>query len=106
MGGTPAQAVQHALLEIVSQKPDLVVSGINYGENIATGITISGTVGAAMEAAAAGIPAMAVSLETDKIHHLSYQSIMMSFSELRFISKISKIFQSWFKNNIISYLKR
>ncbi len=74
IGGTPAQAVQHSILEILPQKPDLVVSGINYGENLATGITISGTVGAAMEAAAVGIPAMAVSLETDKIHHLSYST--------------------------------
>jgi 5'-nucleotidase len=74
VGGTPAQAVQHGLLEILSVKPDLVVSGINYGENLATGITISGTVGAAMEAASMGIPAMAVSLETDKIHHLSYST--------------------------------
>ncbi len=72
VGGTPAQAVQHGLLEILPQKPDLVVSGINYGENVATGITISGTVGAAMEAASMGIPALAMSLETDKMHHLSY----------------------------------
>lgn len=74
VGGTPAQAVQHGLLEILPHKPDLVVSGINYGENLATGITISGTVGAAMEAAAMGIPALAVSLETDKMHHLSYST--------------------------------
>ncbi len=86
IGGTPAQAVQHGLLEILPQKPDLVVSGINYGENLATGITISGTVGAAMEAASVGIPAMAISLETDKIHHLSYStevdfSVAAHFSE-------------------------
>ncbi len=72
VGGSPAQAVQHALLEIMPHQPDLVVSGINYGENMATGITISGTVGAAMEAAAEGIPALAVSLETDKKHHFHY----------------------------------
>lgn len=71
VGGTPAQAVQHALLEILPQKPDLAVSGINYGENIGTAITISGTVGAALEAAAFGIPALAVSLETDPEHHYS-----------------------------------
>lgn len=74
VGGTPAQAVLHGLLEIMPQKPDLVVSGINYGENVATGITVSGTVGAAMEAASHGIPALAVSLETDKEHHLSYST--------------------------------
>jgi 5'-nucleotidase len=72
VGGTPAQAVLHGILEIMPVKPDLVVSGINYGENVATGITVSGTVGAAMEAASHFIPALAVSLETDKEHHLSY----------------------------------
>jgi 5'-nucleotidase len=72
VGGSPAQAVLHAILEIMPQPPDLVVSGINYGENIGTGVTISGTVGAAMEAAALGYRAMAVSLETDQKYHLSY----------------------------------
>lgn len=70
--GTPAQAVQHGLLELVPRRPDLVVSGINYGENVGSGITISGTVGAAMEAASMGIPSLAVSLETPKEYHLSH----------------------------------
>jgi len=72
VGGSPAQAVLHAILEIMPQPPDLVVSGINYGENIGTGVTISGTVGAAMEAAALGHRAMAVSLETHRQYHQSY----------------------------------
>ena len=72
VGGTPAQVVQHAILEIMPECPDLVVSGINYGVNVGFGVTISGTVGAAMEAAAHGIPSLAVSLETDVDHHLSY----------------------------------
>jgi len=74
VGGSPAQAVQHGLLEILSEKPNLVISGINYGENVATGITISGTVGAAMEAASMGVPALAVSLQTDPMHHMSYST--------------------------------
>ena len=74
VGGSPAQVVQHGLLEILPEKPDLVVSGINYGENVATGITISGTVGAAMEAAAMGIPALAMSLATDQALHLTYST--------------------------------
>ena len=45
--------------EIMPAPPDLVVSGINYGENLGTSITISGTVGAAMEGAGMGIPPMA-----------------------------------------------
>jgi 5'-nucleotidase len=72
VGGTPAQAVLHAVLEIMPRRPDLVVSGINYGENICLGITISGTVGAAMEGASLGIPSLAISLETRKEQHLSY----------------------------------
>lgn len=72
VGGTPAQTVLHAVLEILPRCPDLVVSGINYGENVGSGVTISGTVGAALEAAALGIPALAISLETELEHHLSY----------------------------------
>lgn len=72
--GTPAQVVQHGLLEVVPRKPDLVVAGINYGENVGTGVTISGTVGAALEAASFGIPALAVSLETPKEYHHSYSA--------------------------------
>lgn len=74
VGGTPAQAVQHAVLEILPRPPDLVVSGINYGENVGSGVTISGTVGAALEGAALGVPSLAISLETDPIHHLSYSA--------------------------------
>ena len=44
VGGTPAQAVLHGVFEIVPRKPDLVVSGINYGENLGLGVTVSGTV--------------------------------------------------------------
>lgn len=70
--GTPAQTVQHALLEILPRRPSLVVAGINYGENVGTSVTISGTVGAALEGASFGIPALAISLETPKEYHLSH----------------------------------
>jgi 5'-nucleotidase len=74
VGGTPAQAVLHAVLEILPEKPILAVSGINYGENLGTGITVSGTVGAALEAATHGIPALAISLETKREYHLTYST--------------------------------
>ncbi|HZU86394.1 MAG TPA: 5'/3'-nucleotidase SurE, partial [Anaerolineaceae bacterium] len=63
VGGTPAQTTLHGVLELTPRKPDLVVAGINYGENVGDGVTISGTVGAAMEAASMGIPALAMSLQ-------------------------------------------
>ncbi|TLN28418.1 5'/3'-nucleotidase SurE, partial [bacterium] len=72
IGGTPAQSVLHACLEILPQMPDLVVSGINYGENVGSGITVSGTVGAALEGAAFGIPAIAVSLELPSMDFMGY----------------------------------
>ena len=72
IGGSPAQTVQHAVYEVLPQPPDLVVSGINYGENVGTGITASGTVGAALEAATIGVATLAISLETDPQHHFSY----------------------------------
>jgi len=74
VGGTPAQAVQHAIFELTPRKPDLVVAGINYGENLTTGISVSGTVGAAMEGAAFGVPSLAVSQETDSSYFLSYSN--------------------------------
>jgi len=68
---SPAQTVARAWIEILPRLPDLVISGINYGENMGTGTTVSGTVGAAIEAACAGIPALAVSLETSPDFHYS-----------------------------------
>lgn len=67
VGGTPTQTVQHAILEILPVKPDLVVSGINYGENVASDLTTSGTFGAALEAASLGIPALATSLQLKNV---------------------------------------
>jgi 5'-nucleotidase len=71
MDSSPAQTVTRAWLEVLSRLPDLLISGINYGENMGTGVTVSGTVGAAIEAACAGIPALAVSLETSPDFHYS-----------------------------------
>lgn len=86
VGGTPAQSVLHGILEIMPQPPDLIVSGINYGENVGWGVTVSGTVGAALEGASRGIPSMAISLETDLIHQLSY-STDVDFSTSAYFTK-------------------
>jgi 5'-nucleotidase len=75
VGGSPAQTVLHAVLEILPRRPDIVVSGINYGENVGTGVTISGTVGAALEAGALGLPALAVSLQLLSENWYTYDQI-------------------------------
>jgi 5'-nucleotidase len=68
---SPALAVQHAILELAPRRPSLVVSGVNFGLNMTTEVTISGTVGAALEASSFDIPALAVSLEMGAEHHLT-----------------------------------
>jgi 5'-nucleotidase len=72
MHGSPAQTVLCALMELVPRKPALCISGINFGENVGSAVTSSGTVGAAMEAADEGVPALAVSLETDRQYHYNH----------------------------------
>ncbi|RUO97960.1 5'/3'-nucleotidase SurE [Hyphomicrobium sp.] len=69
IAGTPTDCVIMAVRHILrDQPPDLVLSGVNHGSNLAEDITYSGTVAAAMEGALLGIPAIALSL-------------MMSFEE-------------------------
>lgn len=64
VSGTPTDAVLVGIFEIADEKPDLVISGINVGENLGMSeLTTSGTIGAAMEAAAQGIPSLSVSLQ-------------------------------------------
>jgi len=62
--GTPTDCVKIYLEAIAEgKKPDMVLSGINHGANLATDVLYSGTVGAAMEGYLHGIPSAAVSLD-------------------------------------------
>lgn len=62
--GTPADCVKLAVGAVFERPPDLVVSGINLGANVATNVIYSGTVSAATEARILGLPSIAVSLGT------------------------------------------
>ena len=62
VSGTPADAIILALHQILSERPDIVVSGINPGANLGENVIYSGTVAAALEATLHGVPAIAVSL--------------------------------------------
>jgi 5'-nucleotidase len=62
--GAPSDCVALGLLGLVSPSIDLVVSGINPSANLGHDVTYSGTVTAAMEAAIAGVPGIAVSLDS------------------------------------------
>jgi len=60
--GTPADCVMFALNELLRDKPDLVISGINAGGNLGQDVLYSGTVSAAFEGAVHGVKAIAISL--------------------------------------------
>lgn len=66
--GAPSDCVSLAMLGFFKEPIDLVVSGINVGANLGHDVTYSGTVTAAMEAVIAGVPGIAVSLETVEGH--------------------------------------
>lgn len=61
--GFPADGVRYALQHMVNPLPDFVVSGINNGYNLGRTIVNSGTIGAAMEAARVGVPAICISTD-------------------------------------------
>ena len=66
INGTPADCVIYALRHLFVQFPDLVISGINHGANLGDDIMYSGTVAAAREASAHGVPSLAVSQAYDE----------------------------------------
>ncbi len=64
--GSPADCVKLGVVELLEERPDLIVSGINGGLNAGINVLYSGTVGAAIEGAFFGITSIAVSLEWDE----------------------------------------
>ena len=65
LDGTPASCIKFGIDNVLyPDRPDLIVSGVNHGSNAATASIYSGTIGAAMEGAVNGIPAIGVSLDT------------------------------------------
>jgi len=59
--GTPTDCVIMGFKEVIGERPDLVLSGVNRGQNIADDVTYSGTIAAAMEGTLLGIPSIALS---------------------------------------------
>jgi len=67
--GTPADSVILALEKLIKNKVDLVISGINQGQNLGNDVLISGTVGAALQGYLRGFPALAISVDaTDSLY--------------------------------------
>lgn len=59
--GTPTDCVMLAVTELMDRKPDLLLSGVNRGQNMAEDVTFSGTVAGALAGMMAGVPSIALS---------------------------------------------
>lgn len=87
INGTPSDCVKLAISELLPERPDLVISGINHGQNTAINILYSGTVSAATEGMLSGIPSIAISLAS---HNLS--------AEMEYAGKVARILALEMKN--------
>ena len=76
--GTPVDCVKLAIYEVLNRKPDLVLSGINHGENSSTNVLYSGTMSAAIEGAMEGLPSIGFSLSnfSPEADFMQYQSFI------------------------------
>ncbi len=61
--GTPSDCIKLAVSQLLPDKPDVIISGVNSGPNLGSDVLYSGTVAAAMEGAFSGFPAIAVSAQ-------------------------------------------
>ena len=77
VNGTPADCVKLGLTELVKTVPDIVISGINPGENVGANLNYSGTVAAAKEAALFGLPAISLSVRGRK---MTYRNEIAKFA--------------------------
>ena len=68
--GTPTDCVLVAVNQLLEERPDFVLSGVNHGPNMGEDVLYSGTVAAAMEATILGIPSIAVSFAGNREERL------------------------------------
>lgn len=80
--GTPGDCIRIGSLAILPSKPDLVLSGINYGYNVGSDIQYSATVGAALEGAFQGIPSIALSEDASSCHEATDAYLYAVLEEL------------------------
>src|SRR4051812_14671613 len=90
--GTPVDCVRLVALGLMDFEPDIVVSGINHGENLGDDITYSGTVAAAFEGIVIGVPSIAISLAIERPWH-EHDEIELHFEPVaNFAARLAKVF--------------
>ena len=75
--GTPSDCVIMGMSQVMDGKPDLILSGINAGMNVADDVLYSGTIAAAMEGALMGVPAIALSQRDGGIEEAGYDAAII-----------------------------
>ncbi len=88
--GTPSDCVKLAIQGKIVPRPDLVISGINAGQNLGTDVFYSGTVSAALEGVLLGIPAIAVSLASYKDHNFEPAAEFIAAMLPKLINKLEQ----------------
>jgi 5'-nucleotidase len=88
VSGTPADCVKIAIQEILQQRPDMIISGINMGSNVGINLLYSGTVSAATEGAFLGVPSVAISLNAKNGPDFSFPA-KFSRQMIRFVTQNS-----------------
>lgn len=102
VSGTPADCVKIGMMQLIKDKIDLVLSGINMGANVGADIAYSGTVGAALEANMMGIPAIAFSQALEKRSETDHTEQLAAAAELaaQFVERLDFQEQTDFIYNI------
>jgi 5'-nucleotidase len=89
--GTPVDCVRLVALGLMDFEPDIVVSGINHGENLGDDITYSGTVAGALEGIVIGVPGIAVSLSVGRPWHTGTETELHFGPAAAFTARLAKI---------------
>ncbi len=98
--GTPADCVLMANRQLLDAPPDLVLSGVNRGQNIADDVTYSGTIAGAMEGSALGIPSMALS-QSYGFDHTDRQSVRWQCAEEHGAAIVRTLFATDFEADTV-----
>ncbi|MDO4543848.1 MAG: 5'/3'-nucleotidase SurE [Clostridia bacterium] len=97
--GTPVDCIRLGLGNLISQKPDLVISGINVGHNVGTDTLYSGTCAAAQEAAIRGFNSLALSCCSFKPRHMD-TAAKVGARMIEYIKKLPPPFGVFYNVNI------
>ncbi len=97
--GTPTDCVIMGVRKLLDRPPDLVLSGVNCGQNVAEDVTYSGTIAAAMEGTILGIPSIALSQVYD--FFAGRQTIHWSCAEAHAVGVLRKLLAAGIPPNVL-----